>query len=122
MSMLHMKRGVRRFLVVCPTRVMGVWAEEMHNHCPYMAQVIIWDARTRRKMPVLPDTLGPYDMKVVVINYEAFATPGKKLESGRRSKDSGRFKTRKPLLDRSEARRVGTACVSTCRYRRSPLP
>src|SRR3546814_7974886 len=56
MSMLHMKRGVRRFLVVCPTRVMGVWAEEMHNHCPYMAQVIIWDARTRRKMPVLPDT------------------------------------------------------------------
>lgn len=99
MSMLHMKRGVRRFLVVCPTRVMGVWAEEMHNHCPYMAQVIIWDARTRRKMPTLPDTLGPYDMQVVVVNYEAFATPGKKLESGRRSKASGRFKTRKTLLD-----------------------
>src|SRR3546814_7710811 len=64
-----------------------------------MAKVISWDARTRRKMPVLPDTLGPYDMQVVVINYEAFATPGKKLESGRRSKASGRFKTRKTLLD-----------------------
>lgn len=99
MSMLHMKRGVRRFLVVAPTRVMGVWAEELHNHCPYMVQTIIWDARTRRKMPVLPDTMGPYDMQVVVVNYEAFATPGKKLESGRRSKASGRFKTRKVILD-----------------------
>ena len=98
MSMLHMKRGVRRFLVVCPTRVMGVWAEEMHNHCPYMSQVIIWDARTRKKMPVLPDTLGPYDIQVVVINYEAFATPGRKLPSGRRSKATGRFKTRDTLL------------------------
>lgn len=99
MSMLHMRRGVRRFLVVAPTRVMGVWAEEFHNHCPYMAQVIIWDARTRRKMPTLPDSMGPYDMQVVVINYEAFATPGRKLPSGRRSKASGRFKTRKVLLD-----------------------
>ncbi len=99
MSMLHMKRGVRRFLVVCPTRVMGVWAEEMHNHCPYMSQVIIWDARTRKKMPVLPDTMGPYDIQVVVINYEAFATPGRKLESGRRSSATGRFKTRKVLLN-----------------------
>jgi SNF2 family DNA or RNA helicase len=99
MSMLHMKRGVRRFLVVCPTRVMGVWAEEFHVHCPYMAQVIIWDSKARRKMPTLPDTMGPYDMQVVVINYEAFATPGKKLPSGRRSKASGRFKTRKVLLD-----------------------
>lgn len=99
MSMLYMKRGVRRFLVVCPTRVMGVWAEELHAHCPYMVQTIIWDAKTRRKMPTLPDTMGPYDMQVVVINYEAFATPGRKLESGRRSKASGRFKTRKILLD-----------------------
>lgn len=99
MSMLYMARGVRRFLVVCPTRVMGVWAEELHAHCPYMVQTIIWDAKTRRKMPTLPDTLGPYDMQVVVINYEAFATPGRKLESGRRSKATGRFKTRKVLLD-----------------------
>ena len=99
MSMLHMKRGVRRFLVVCPTRVMGVWAEELHAHCPYMVQTIIWDSKTRRKMPTLPDTMGPYDMQVVVINYEAFATPGKKLPSGRRSKASGRFKTRKVLLE-----------------------
>ena len=99
MSMLFMKRGVRRFLVVAPTRVMGVWAEELHNHCPYMVQTIIWDSRTRRKMPTLPDTLGPYDMQVVVINYEAFATPGRKLPSGRRSKATGRFKTRKTLLD-----------------------
>lgn len=98
MSMLHMKRGVRRFLVVAPTRVMGVWAEELHNHCPYMVQTIIWDSRTRRKMPTLPDTMGPYDMQVVVINYEAFATPGRKLPSGRRSKASGRFKTRDTLL------------------------
>lgn len=99
MSMLHMKRGVRRFLVVAPTRVMGVWAEELHNHCPYMVQTIIWDAKTRRRMPTLPTDMGPYDMQVVVVNYEAFATPGRKLESGRRSKTTGRFKTRKVLLD-----------------------
>src|SRR3546814_2925627 len=104
MSVLHMKRGVRRFLVVCPTRVMGVWADEMHNHCTYMAQVIIWDARTRRTMPVLPDTLGPYDMPVVVTSYEAFATPGKKLEYGGRSKASGRFTTWNTRRDSTEKR------------------
>lgn len=98
MSMLHMRRGVRRFLVVAPTRVMGVWAEELHAHCPYMVQTIIWDSRTRRRMPTLPTDMGPYDMQVVVINYEAFATPGKKLPSGRRSKTSGRFKTRDTIL------------------------
>src|SRR3546814_19610847 len=38
MSMHHMTRDVRRFLVVCPTRVMGVWAEAMHQPCPYIAQ------------------------------------------------------------------------------------
>lgn len=99
MSMLHMKHGVRRFLVICPTRVMGVWAEELHTHCPYMVQTIIWDSRTRRKMTSLPDAVSPYDMQVVVVNYEAFATPGRKLPSGRRSQATGRFKFRKTILD-----------------------
>lgn len=98
MSILHMRDGVKRFLVVAPTRVMGVWAEELLVHCPYRVDIIVWDARTRKRMPVLPTDLGPYDMQVVVINYEAFATPGPRLPSGKRSTRSGRFKTRKTLL------------------------
>lgn len=89
---LHAKFGVRRVLIIAPNRVMGVWVNEFHAHCPYTVQCIIWDAKARRRP--LPRTVSPYDLQVVIVNFEAFSTPGKRLPSGRRSKTSGRFKTR----------------------------
>lgn len=95
LAILHKKHGVRRALVVAPNRVMGTWVDEIHTHAPLTVQTIVWDAEAR-KSP-LPRTLGPYDMQVVIVNFEAFATPGKRTPSGRRSKASGRFKHRKEL-------------------------
>jgi SNF2 family DNA or RNA helicase len=108
LSILHLKHKVRRVLVVAPTRVMGVWGDELLAHCPYRVQVITWDARARKRMPILPKDLGPYDIQVVVINYEAFATPGKKLPSGRRSQRTGRFRIRKEIREWADG---NTACV-----------
>ena len=89
---LHMKHGVRRVLVIAPNRVLGTWVEEFHLHSPLLVQCIVWDDKGRRRP--LPATVTPYDIQVVIVNFEAFATPGRKLPSGRRSRTTGRFATR----------------------------
>lgn len=97
LSMQHLKHGTDRVLVVCPSRVMGVWLEEISRHSPYLCNVIIWDAKAR-KIPLarLVDH-DRYDINIVVVNYEAFGQPGKKLPSGKRSKTTGRFKYRSEI-------------------------
>lgn len=92
LCVLHHKHGVRRVLVVAPNRVIGTWAAEFHLHSPLHVQCIIWDAKARKRP--LPKTVAPYDLQVVLVNFEAFATPGKRLPSGRRSHKTGRFATR----------------------------
>jgi len=89
---LHQKHGVKRVLVVAPNRVMGTWVREFHLHAPLHIQCIVWDAKGRRR--ALPRSVSPYDMQVVIVNFEAFSTPGKRLPSGRRSRKTGRFATR----------------------------
>jgi len=92
-SALYMKRGVRKIVIIAPNRVLGTWAKEFHIHCPLVYQIIVWDAKERRKGAIRqPD--GHLDIQVVVTNYETFGTPGKRLESGRRSRSTGRFKNR----------------------------
>lgn len=95
LSILHLKAGVRKVLVVAPNRVLGTWVEEFHTHCPLLVQTIIWD-KDARKTP-LPKSMGPYDLQVVITNFEAFSTPGRRTRSGRRSRASGRFKHRSIL-------------------------
>lgn len=97
MSILAQAGKVDRVVILCPTRVTDVWVEEFHNHSPLLVQTYIWDAHARRN-GVLPRVTGTYDLTVVIVNYEAFATPGRKLKSGRRSKANGRFKFRQELL------------------------
>lgn len=96
-SALHQKHNVRRVLVVAPNRVLGTWVQEFHTHCPFLVQCIVWDAKGR-KQP-LPRTVAPYDIQVVIVNFEAFATPGRRLASGRRSRTTGRFATRKKIRE-----------------------
>jgi len=97
LSILHKHRDhqLRKVLIIAPNRVLGTWVEEFHVHCPLNVQTIIWDAK-ERKHP-LPSSLGPYDLQVVLVNFEAFSTPGPKTASGRRSKTAGRFKHRKMI-------------------------
>jgi SNF2 family DNA or RNA helicase len=93
LSILAQAGKVDCVLIVCPSRVMDVWVEEFHTHCSLMANVLVWDSKTRRK-GFLPPVSAAFDLTVVIVNYEAFGTPGKRLASGRRSKASGRFKHR----------------------------
>lgn len=97
LSILNQARKIDRAVIMCPTRVMDVWVEEFHNHSPQLVQTFVWDRIARRNGP-LPRVSGTYDLTVVIVNYEAFATPGRRLRSGRRSKSNGRYKTRAELL------------------------
>lgn len=92
-SILYLKYGVRKILVITPNRVLGTWVREFHTHCPLVHEVIVWDAKERRKGAIRQPP-GHIDLQVVVTNFETFGTPGKKLESGRRSRTTGRFKNR----------------------------
>ena len=90
---LHLKRKVRKVMVIAPNRVLGTWAREFHAHCPLVHEMIVWDAKERRK-GAIRQPAGHLDLQVLVTNFETFATPGKTLPSGRRSRSTGRFKNR----------------------------
>ena len=97
LSILAQQGKIRKALIVCPARVMDVWAVEFAAHSPVNHQVIIWDAEERKRGLPSPDMPGYLDLQVVVTNYEAFSTPGRKLPNGRRSQRTGRFKVRNQI-------------------------
>lgn len=96
LSILAQAKKIDRAVIVCPARVTGVWIEEFHRHSPLMVQCFVWDAKARSE-GYLPPVTRSYDLTVVIVNYEAFSTPGKRLKSGRRSRANGRFKFRDQL-------------------------
>lgn len=97
LSILASAGKIDRCVIVCPARVLDVWVEQFHMHCPVLYSIQMWD-RDGRKNGLRP-VGGPYKLHVVLVNYDAFGVPGRKLPSGRRSKTTGRFKNRKTLLD-----------------------
>ena len=94
-----------RAIIVAPNRVMGTWVREFQIHAPVPVNIVVWDkerrtSRDRNGNPTigeLPPVSGLYPLEIIVVNYEAFATPGRKTKSGRQSKTSGRFKARSVL-------------------------
>jgi SNF2 domain-containing protein/helicase-like protein len=95
-SILHLKKGVRKVLVIAPNRVLGTWVQEIATHSPLVCQTYVWDSKTRKKGPP-PQPPAAYDLQFVIVNFEAFGTPGRRTKSGRRSRASGRFKNRTML-------------------------
>lgn len=95
-SALYLKHGVRKVFIIAPNRVLGVWVQEFHNHCPLVHEVVVWDAKERRKGPIRQPA-GHTDIQVVITNFETFGVPGRKTASGRRSKANGRFKHRQTI-------------------------
>lgn len=111
LSILTMQGKIDRALIICPTRVIDVWVQEFQLHSPLRLHVTIWNAKARKTSDLpKPDHTLPYDLWVVITNYEAFATPGKKRASGRRdTSGSGRWRARnkvKTWVGRNDA-----ACV-----------
>lgn len=96
LCILHKLYGLRKVVIIAPNRVLDTWVEQFHIHAPINVQTVVWDADAR-KQPLPTSTRG-YDMTAVIVNYEAFGQPGKRLASGNRSKASGRFKHRQLLM------------------------
>jgi SNF2 family DNA or RNA helicase len=96
-SILYHKSKVRKILVITPNRVLGTWVREFHTHCPLVHEMVVWDAKERRK-GAIRQPAGHADVQVVVTNFETFGTPGKVLPSGRRSRSTGRFKNRDYII------------------------
>lgn len=94
-SMLHQAGKVSRVLVVCPVGVMGVWVDEIRANCPFRFRITIWDKKGRRTFRLPP--WGESVLDFVIINYDAFSSPGKRTKSGRRSKTTGRMWVRNEM-------------------------
>lgn len=96
LSILASAGKIDRAVVVAPARVLDVWIEQFHEHCPLRYHIVLWD-KDARKYP-LPPVSRVHELTVLLVNYEAFGTPGRKLRSGRRSKSTGRFANRKQII------------------------
>jgi len=96
LSILATAGKIDRAVIVAPARVLDVWIEQFHEHCPVRHHIILWD-KDARKQP-LPPVRAVHQLTILLVNYEAFGTPGKKLRSGRRSKASGRFANRAAII------------------------
>lgn len=88
----YVKKRITHAVIVAPNRVLGVWLAEFHAHATVPFHLTVWDSDQRKSRQVPPSHPGM--LNVLVVNFEAFSSPGKTLASGRRSKSSGRFKNR----------------------------
>ena len=83
-SIRHQQGHVNRVLVVCPSSIMDVWVDEIATHCPFQYTITIWDKKGRKRVE-LPK-FGRQQLDFVIINYDAFSTPGR--ATGRRDDGS----------------------------------
>jgi SNF2 family DNA or RNA helicase len=96
LSCLNQLGWIDRVIIVAPNRILGTWVNEFHAHCPRIFHITVWDAKARQAPP--PPVTGTHQLHVILVNYQAFSTPGRKTSSGRESKASGRWKARQRLL------------------------
>lgn len=97
-AILHQGGKVNRVLVVCPVSVMGVWVDEIRANCPHRFRITVWDKEGRDSYR-LPE-FGQAVLDFVIVNYDAFSTPGRRRKrGGRRSKKTGRMALRGHLRD-----------------------
>lgn len=96
LSVLATAGKIDRAIVIAPARVLDVWVEQLYLHSPVRFHTIVWDKDARKG--ALPSPSPVHDLTLLLVNYEAFGTPGKKLASGRRSKRTGRFANRQALV------------------------
>lgn len=90
-SILHEFHGMNRWVIICPVVAIEVWRKELETNCPVKYRLVIMD-RDGRKNGRMPD-YGKDVLDIVIINYDAFSTPGE-LRYHMRGPNKG-----KPVLD-----------------------
>ena len=108
MSILHQAGRVNRVLVICPVVAFGVWEDQLKDNCPFPYRLTVWDSKGRKQV-ALP-SFGKDVLDIVVMNYDAFSTPGaiRKNRKGEVVKDEhgnvkrsksrgGRYDTKKKI-------------------------
>lgn len=107
LSVLATAGKIDRAIIMAPARVLDVWVEQLYLHAPIRFHTVVWDKDARKND--LPKVSPVHDLTLLLVNYEAFGTPGAKLKSGRRSKRTGRFANRQALIKWLEGK--PSACV-----------
>lgn len=107
MSVMNQLGRIDRVVIISPNRIIGTWVQEIHIHCPRLVNITVWDAEGRKSPP--PPVKGTFQLEILIVNFEAFATPGKKTKSGRPGKSSGRYKNRAQIL-----KWIGTGKTALC--------
>lgn len=74
MGVMHLKEGVNRVLVIGPVVAIQVWKDQLAENLAVPYRLTIWD-RKGRKEQKLP-AYGKDILDIVVMNYDAFSTPG----------------------------------------------
>lgn len=86
-SILHEFEGVNRVVIVCPVVAIEVWKQQIKDNCPVKYRLVVMD-RDGRKNGVMPG-YGKDILDIVIINYDAFSTPGE-LRYHMRGPDKGK--------------------------------
>lgn len=73
-GIMHLKGEVNRVLVVGPVVAIQVWKDQLAENLPVPYRLTIWDSKGR-KTTELPK-YGKDILDIVLINYDAFSTPG----------------------------------------------
>lgn len=89
---------ISRVVVVCPVSVMDVWKKEIALHGPGAHRVLVWDKKARRQKR-LPAIRNDGGLDWLIVNYDAFSTPGRRTKSGRRSRTTGKHLFKQLVLD-----------------------
>jgi len=73
-SILHQFEGLNRVVIICPVVAIEVWKQELADNMTVKYRLVIMDRDGRRngRMPAF----GKDILDIVIINYDAFSTPG----------------------------------------------
>lgn len=74
LAILHLNHGVNRVLMVGPLVAIEVWKKELKENLPFRYRLTIWNGRGRKQVDLPP--YGQDILDIVLMNYDAFSTPG----------------------------------------------
>lgn len=86
-DILHQHEGVNRVIIICPVIAIGVWRQELRETLTSKYRLVIMDREGRKNGSMPP--YGKDILDIVIINYDAFATPGE-LRYHMRGPDKGK--------------------------------